>query len=255
MSSFYKYHIGSGNIETKIVVSDISNLAIHKQDGYDFIEVVQDYILGKCYITQERDYANREVISGGGNITTVIGEMITIDLPDVECWVRFGSNSPSKITDGELSIAKNSAGTVSMELVGKYSSSPWILKWKTLEEYKEEAKLKIDTDAELERSNHNTSGTGQAITYLRKADAARALLRGETLPDVQLKRIQDEADRLNVSLEEAASTIVQSADAWESRDVEIDRLRLVAKTEINSAETGGQINKILNSVKWKVDTE
>lgn len=114
------------------------------------------------------------------------------------------------------------------------------------------AQTEIDAQAETCRNQVVTPGSGQAMTYIRKAEAARRYIAGESLDAPSLKRITDEADRLGVSDLEAAQSLVGIAEAWELLDAEIDNIRLTAKQQIENAGSKTAINAILAAIIWPV---
>lgn len=250
MSAYFKYHVGSGHIDTKLVVNEASNLEIHREDGYDFIPVGEDAIFGKSYVTPEGDFGLREQLpTAGAKLVMSTGEHVEIALPD-DCWVRFGDGTPMLVDDNVMELTKESEGQIKMELVGRYAGNPWVMRWYELASFKTELYAKIDGKAEELRAALVTEGTGQSITYLRKADAARAYLAGQEISDAQMQRIQDEATRMGMSLEAAAQHIVDTADAWEAHDAEIDKVRLDAKAMIQTSDSGRAANAIYEAIVW-----
>lgn len=155
------------------------------------------------------------------------------------------------VNNGQYLFTSNDAGQVVVTLVGKYAGQ-FVVTFDGLSAAKDRAKLSIDEQAEAARGRVVTPGSGQAMTYLRKADAAHAFLAGQTLAPAQTQRLEDEAARLNVTVEEAAQTIATTAQSWEMLDAAIDDIRLTKKLDVTNAANGTAIDEILAGINWPV---
>ena len=156
-----------------------------------------------------------------------------------------------KITSGTFQFVSAKEGDFLLRLAGPHKGEVEIFV-SHLEAVKDEMKLKVDADAEAARSRVVTPGSGQAMTYLRKADAAAAFLAGQVLSEAQQQRLDDEAARLGITVQEAAETIAATAAAWELLDASIDNIRLTAKAAIEAATTGEAVKQIYAALAFPV---
>ena len=249
MKPYFKYHPESGTILSRIVVVDDADLSEHAQDGYSFISAPEGDTTLEFWVDPLTKELHKTInYSLPERRMTVVGEEYVAVLPK-PCWVQVAGQLPQKIEDGTYEIPFTDVRQ-SFRLVGQYMSNICFVFWRTLEEVQQNAKDKIDVAAEEARANLQTPGSGQAMTYLRKADAARALLSGFPISEAQRARLQDEADRSGIAIEEAAEKIVRNADEWEARDALIDSIRLASKDAVESASTGKEILDILDNLEW-----
>lgn len=180
------------------------------------------------------------------------GENVTIDGLPNPCWIlNTNTGTLHNITSGSYTFTCTEEKGVSIVLQGKYYGD-YRVQFSNLAKAKETAKLKVDAAAEAARLRVVTPGSGQAMTYLRKADAATAFLAGDTLSDQQLQRLEDEAARLGITVQQAAETLAATAAAWEGLDATIDNIRLVAKLNIDNATTGAAVDAVLSTLSWPV---
>lgn len=247
MSTYFRYHINSGHIDTKLTVPDEEALAVYERPGYDFVE--SNLPFGDVYV------ANGEVLprvrKTGSNVNlhgTPTEPRTITGLPD-DCWVTIDGGDPLRATNGIITIMPRTEEVI-VEMAGKYNGPGWRMVWDELDSFKEIAKSEVDAVAERKRQEVITPGSGQAMTYLRKADAARLFLAGQSISEAQMKRLTDEAALRGVSVEVAAQGIVQIADQWENIDAEIDSIRLHAKAQIDLATSGEAIELVFKNLVW-----
>lgn len=241
MAVYHKYHVESGHIIMKIVVSEDEKLKEYAEEGYDFIDgdladlanhYVKDGLLEK-----------REKIETGGNRILAIDDSFNIPLPE-DSWVKV--NDVLFVATGEdgfVDVTKKSEGKMNVEIVGKYFSRSWDFVWVSLDELKNRLKLLVDTQTEIKRNELHSIGVGQSITYLRKADAARSYINGDTISQYQAQRLENDANRLGITKMAAAENIVKKADDWEQQDADLDRVRLDTKALIDASLVGEDANK------------
>ncbi len=253
MLSFFKYHVLSGMVAAKVTVPTLDDLAVYAEYGYDFLPFVsrpEGMALWVDPATKQL-MPQTTVAIGGVTLEAGIGDVITITgLPTV-CWVRFDQNAPIRATGGKISFSRTIETPFSMaQLVGQYTCPLWTLAWTEIAELKTTFSHRIDADAEAARQRGITPGSGQAMTYLRKGDAARMFLAGQEIGEAQMQRLQDEATRLGVSVTDAAHALVATSDAWEALDAQIDNIRLTRKDMVEAATNGEQIRNIYSAIVW-----
>lgn len=111
--------------------------------------------------------------------------------------------------------------------------------WVGLDALKIGLKAAIDVAAEAERMKYITAGAGQAMTYARKVEQARAAQADADphpgdYPLLDASVGIDGDDVLDV-----AATVLTMDAAWEQIGAAIEAARLNAKQAINEAETAG----------------
>lgn len=249
MLPYYKYHPESGTILCRIIVVNEGDLRHYTDNGYEFIPAKDNLEMELWVDPLTKEFHPTIPYKLPSTISAVIGEDVEITVPK-PAWIQLSNTLPVKCDTGNFTVPYNGDNRNYLQLVGSYSSTPIQINWKSLIEVKTEAKNRVDEEAEANREALQTAGAGQATTYLRKADAARDYLAGKELSEAQLSRLQDEAIRMEMDLEAVALLIIQKAEEWEARDAEIDRIRLEAKSAIDSANTGKEINEILENLNW-----
>ena len=250
MASKFKYHQTSGHVTLKLIVSDERNLEPHIEEGFAFIDTEgEDF--GAVWIKDQLTREPREKLDHPDqDVTLGEGEAFEVrNLPE-DVWISIDGHTPIALPDGELTFTKQTAGRHVVQVVGKYFGPTWHIEWKDLSDVRDKYCSMIDAEAERLRSLSTTDGTGQAVTYLRKADAARLYIAGQPISDSQLQRIEDEAARLGLTTMQAAESLVAVADAWESRDAAIDKARLDGKALIATATSGDAALAIYEGIDW-----
>ena len=251
MFSFFQYHIESGFIEGRVDVNEEEQLAAYARDGYDFL--LADRAFSADLYVQDGVLTKREVFPMVlTTLSAALGEQIEVKGLPVDSFVRINHGIPAKTTKGAFGITKASPGKVTVEFAGKYWSKNtyWALIWDEIDNLRTSANLAIDQGAEIARGVSTTEGAGQAMTYIRKAEAARLFVAGAELTEAQMSRLTDEAERTGATLEQAAAKIIEKADEWEARDAQIDSIRLAAKKAVAEATTGREIDRIVKKVVW-----
>jgi hypothetical protein len=249
MPHFLKFHVPSGVVVNKFSVPEPHLVAAFASPDHDFLEVQHDTSVD-CYISQGAICTPVEITRALPNLTASVGEAITVAGLPLGSWAQLDTGELVPVEDGTLTLVRDHEDNFSVRIAGAYTSQPFRAEWLGLDAIKARAKDQVDLDAEAARARIVTPGSGQAMTYLRKADAARTFLSGGDVSQPQMLRLVDEADRAGVSVEEAAQAIVARADSWEGKDAEIDSLRLDAKHAIAMSESGNEVAVILAGINW-----
>lgn len=252
MTSYIQYHVQSGHIESQLTVVEQSHLEKYRREGREFMpmgnaEPVTMYVkLGGALADRTHiPTPFKEYVANLGESIEVTG------LPN-DCYISC-NGAYLKAVGGKVVFTNNGQPDVRFaEPAGKYKGSIFGLTWSDIAQNRIDAKAQIDADAETARSRVITLGSGQAMTYMRKAEAAHVFLQNGTLTDAQMLRLQDEATRLGVTITQAAQAISATANAWETIDATIDSIRLNKKKEIDAATTGKQVAAIVRSIVWPV---
>lgn len=202
--------------------------------------------------SEEKTIYLRETISPTidlSRLTTEAGSIATISgLPSPAILLVNGE--PIVATDGSCEISSNEPGEYWVAIGGPHKGDSFQIIVHDLGEYRTSVKATVDADAEASRNRVITPGSGQAMTYLRKAEAARVFLAGGLTSGPQYDRIDDEAERLGVTMEQAASSIVAIADGWEAMDRMVDKVRLDTKKAIDLATTLDDIDAAYSGATW-----
>jgi hypothetical protein len=249
MSSYFKFHTASGHILSKMTVIEDALLSDYAAEGYSFIPTELPF--GNHYIVEGEPHP-RVRVAFGGRRNAGNDEIVTISGLPSDAWVIVGEGDPVRAVNGIVQVSQIDDGEVLVQLVGKYTGGLMFVSWSDLGALKTRSKRRVDNMAETARTRVVTPGSGQAMTYLRKADAARMFLANEPLSDAQAQRLSDEAARMDTTIEEAAQALVALADQWEAIDATIDNLRLTTKADIDAATTGLEIEAIIAGLSWPV---
>jgi hypothetical protein len=202
---------------------------------------------------QEDEFLPRETAKATLDKTVAdIGEEFTLSGLPKPCWL-FDSilMDDVEVTSGTYTTSAPSEQYVLLRLVGHYTGA-FEIEVSKMAGFRSASMLLIDELAEAARSRVITPGSGQAMTYIRKADAARSFLAGNVVGEAQMSRLNDEASRLGITLEEAAESLVATADAWEGLDATIDNTRLTRKNMIEKATSLQEIQQIVDETVWPV---
>jgi hypothetical protein len=247
--SHIRYHAASGHIDLKFTAPDLESHSVYERDGYAIMEgddAINSYVDGGIVKSRLAASLAQTVYNAK------IGDAVTITGLPLEAWVKVNNDDPIKTTEGSITIQPMD-DTANVEVVGEFKCPTFItVIWSDLAGLKERKKVTVDTMAEQARSKVVTNGSGQAMTYIRKAEAARAYLAGQTISAPQMQRIEDEAARLDITVQDAAEQIVGIADQWEAIDAQIDSIRLTTKANIDAALTGEEIDSIVAGIVWPV---
>lgn len=248
MSYLTKYDLKSGAIISLISSSDIGNaITLNRDANSNVIEGKGDpkeqWVDGLSL--SARTAAVLSTTSPAYELNTVV----TVTGVPNNAWVSV-SGVPAQAGTTGFTVTRADESYVTVELVGAYKSNLLRIDFKSLASAKTSAQDVIDKGAEAARASRITEGSGQAMTYMRKAEAARLFLAGTTLSAPQQARIDHEATRLGVTATQAAQQLVTIADGWEALDASIDFLRLTTKANIAAATTLDQIASIVSGVVW-----
>lgn len=249
MSYLTKYDLKSGAVISILSSSDIATAIALNSDADS--GVIEGKVDGKeKWVVVGGNLANRTaVVLSVSSPSFELGTQVTVTGVPNNAWVSVGGVMEQTGTTG-FTVSRSEETYVTVELVGAYKSNLLRIDFKSLVSEKSRAQDVIDKAAEAARASRITEGSGQAMTYLRKAEAARIFLAGGTLSAPQQARIDNEATRLGVTTTEAAQQLVAIADGWEMLDSAIDYLRLTTKQRIAAATTLDEIASILSAVVW-----
>ncbi len=112
------------------------------------------------------------------------------------------------------------------------------------------AKTEIDARAESERLKYITPGQGQALTYQRKSDEARRAIKDDdpTSDDYPLLAASIGID--GDTLKAVAETVIFQDNVWAKAGAAIERIRLVAKREVDAAVDCASVSTIVANLDW-----
>lgn len=248
MSYSILYLRDSGHIVQTLSVTDPQLLKLYVNDTIDALTMEGDPIdMTRCYIDNGIVLPRQPVGLDTDTYIVEPGTKLIIQGIPADCWYANNSTGKVMLSKKTISMTANDVGVVSFDFLGKYHGSVTITTV-DLSSTKVAAKQQIDTLAELARSALLTPGVNQAVTYMRKAEAARLYLAGATLTEPQLSRLTNEADTTGMSIPDSAQAIVEAADKWEAADAAIDAKRIKAKTDVNQATTSKEIEDILSAL-------
>ncbi len=106
-----------------------------------------------------------------------------------------------------------------------------------LDTLKTALKRGVDGTAERERMRYITGGAGQAMTYQRKADEARACLADENPQPADYPMLSAEIGITAATLAGVAEVVNAAYEAWLMIGARIEAARLGAKAAIDAATT------------------
>lgn len=247
-----KYHLQSGEIILHLTAYSSEQLQAQAGAEYGVAEI-EDNVTSVDHWYTGNQIQNRQTITPTvSKRYAAPGENITItNLPNA-CWL-FNSQTMTteQVTGGAKSYSASSPISMLVRVVGRYKFDVE-LHFDELASVQNEAKLTIDTLAEDARNRVVTPGSGQAMTYIRKAEVARIYIANGVLSSSAEQRLEDEASRLGVSIADAATAIVAIADQWEAIDAAIDNIRLTSKKAVDDATSANTVHGILNAITWPV---
>jgi uncharacterized protein YsxB (DUF464 family) len=181
------YHVASGAI---VSVNEGNILQTPVATGYAMLGYEgNDVVSGEDKYIVAAQVSLRTVATFTVNTTSAApGDTVTLSGLPANGYI-YVNNDIVKVTGTTYQYSMATEGGVFFRLAGKYKSDVTFIRYSSLAAEQERLKVLIDTDAESSRSRVVTPGSGQAMTYLRKADAAFAFLANETLSDAQMLRI------------------------------------------------------------------
>lgn len=104
-----------------------------------------------------------------------------------------------------------------------------------LDGLKERLKAAVDTAAEAERLRYITPGAGQAMTYSRKVEEARAVQSADEPEADDYPLLAASIGIDGDDIEAVAATVLAMDTAWAQVGAAIERARLIAKRDIDAA--------------------
>lgn len=112
-----------------------------------------------------------------------------------------------------------------------------------------DAKAKIDNDAESFRWNFITPGSGQAMSYQEKHNEALAFLADPEITEEDTPHLTAEVGITGQDRYQVAQVIVNTKAMWRPISASIDRLRLSAKEAVDEATNPAEI-EAATQVNW-----
>lgn len=154
-------------------------------------------------------------------------------------WVTTGT--PSKDV-----LDQYPAGTVEIPMVP--------IELPTLPQIKAGLRATIDSSAEAERRKYITAGSGQAMTYMQKADEAARYLavvaKGDTPNPDDYPLLSAEVGITAPALGDVAGVVSIAFTQWQVIGGMIEAARLSTKAAIDQAETVEAAQAAADSVIW-----
>lgn len=118
-----------------------------------------------------------------------------------------------------------------------------------LENLRAHALREIDDAAETARFSHMTDGSGQAMTYQRKAEEAKAFAIDDAPVPENYPFLANEIGITAPTLAEVAHIVATNHEQWLAAGLVIERLRLQAKAAIRLAVSAEEI-RLASDVSW-----
>lgn len=115
---------------------------------------------------------------------------------------------------------------------------------------KAELKAGIDVQAEQVRLRYITAGAGQAMTYQRKAEEARACLSDTDPVPADYPMLAAEVGITAEDLPGVAQIVNAAHEAWIAIGAQIEAARLGAKAAIEAADTVVEARLAAEAVNW-----
>lgn len=119
-----------------------------------------------------------------------------------------------------------------------------------LDELKVTLKARVDAAAEAERKRYITAGEGQALTYQRKADEAKACLAASDPQPADYPMLAAEIGITAETLLGVAETVNAAHYAWLAIGAPIERARLGAKVAIDATTTADAAYSVFHTLTW-----
>lgn len=128
--------------------------------------------------------------------------------------------------------------------------SPEELTLHHLNESRRESLKRIDSAAEAVRLKFITPGAGQAMVYQRKVQEAETLALDNNPDADHYPLLAAEIGITGETLQEVAETVLAKRDQWLAVAALIERTRLLAKADIQAADTAAGIDTIISGLVW-----
>ena len=118
-----------------------------------------------------------------------------------------------------------------------------------VENLRSHALRKIDEAAEMARLSHMTNGSGQAMTYQRKAEEAKSFANDAAPVPENYPFLANEIGITAPTLAQVAHIVAENHEQWLVAGLVIERLRLQAKAAIRLAVSAEEI-RLASDVSW-----
>ena len=115
---------------------------------------------------------------------------------------------------------------------------------------KQSLKSIVDAEAEAERLNYITPGTGQAMTYQQKVAEAQAFKAASNPKASDYPILSSEVSITAETLEEIANIVLAAFGQWQQIGAMIESIRLGAKRDIDAAEDEATARVIVDAIVW-----
>jgi len=130
---------------------------------------------------------------------------------------------------------------------------------RTLAQIKSDLCAKVDSAAEAIRANHSTAHASLAMTYQEKfaqanavdsmgQDAANALTSDQVVLSFPILAASVGVEA--ATLWDAAQKVIAKYQEWSQLSASIERVRLIAKRDINAANTVGAAQAVYEAITW-----
>lgn len=116
----------------------------------------------------------------------------------------------------------------------------------TLDQLRVDALNRVENNAERSRTQHITTGAGQAMVYGAKLREAQAIIEAPAEAEIYAPYLKNEAENDGVSLVQKAAEVLNRARACDDLFVEIESVRRRNKQAILDAETATEIRLVLS---------
>ncbi|MEH7848463.1 hypothetical protein [Rhizobium laguerreae] len=108
----------------------------------------------------------------------------------------------------------------------------------------------IDRAAEQERRKYITSGAGQAMTYVQKADEAKRFLAAEDPVAADFPLLAAEIGITALDISEVATVVAAAHRSWQQIGAAIEAARLGTKKEVMAAASEPAARSAAAAVAW-----
>lgn len=120
----------------------------------------------------------------------------------------------------------------------------------TIEDLKQAAKIRVDSDAEIARMKFITRGEGQAWTYQRKEAEAERVLEDQNPDPADYPVLFATIPADGATLAEVAERVIAARDEWLVIGAAIEGLRRNANVQIGHAVDAAEIEVVTSSIQW-----
>lgn len=176
---------------------------------------------------------------------SALPDMIDIDNP--ACTIPADARPISREQYNEIMSAQADGKVIQPDSNGDPVAIARITDLNTL---KVAALRAIDTQAENTRLQFITPGAGQSMVYQRKVQEAETLALDNNPDAAHYPLLTAEVGITGETLQEVAATVLAKRDQWLAVAALIERTRLLAKTDIQAADTAARIDTIISGIVW-----